>query len=170
MLQNLAPAFRFRERKGPIPLIPDSPAGNHPKVSGGGHWKRLGTDHIDLYFQHRIDPAVEPEEVSSVMAELIREGKITHWGISEANEEYLRRANAVCPVTAIQNRYSYDGGAIMRIYFRVLEELHIGFVAFSPMANGFLTGKYGKGQQFDLKTDYRAAMPQFADKGVEQKH
>ena len=110
---------------------------------------------------------VEPEEVASVMAELIQEGKVTHWGISEANEEYLRRANAVCPVTAIQNRYSMMARHYENL-FPVLEELHIGFVAFSPMANGFLTGKYRKGQQFDLKTDYRAAMPQFADEGVDQ--
>ena len=71
-----------------------------------GSLKRLKTDHIDLYYQHRIDPKVTPEEVAAVMAELIKEGKITHWGISEANEAYLRRANAVCCVTAIQNRYS----------------------------------------------------------------
>lgn len=158
--------FDFESGKVPIPLIPDSRPETIRK-SVVGSLKRLGTDHIDLYFQHRIDPAVEPEEVSSVMAELIREGKITHWGISEANEEYLRRANAVCPVTAIQNRYSMMARHYENL-FPVLEELHIGFVAFSPMANGFLTGKYGKGQQFDLKTDYRAAMPQFADKGVEQ--
>lgn len=101
------------------------------------------------------------------MADLIKEGKITHWGISEANEDYLRRAHAVCPVTAVQNRYSmmarhHEG------LFSALEELGIGLVAFSPMANGFLTGRYGKGQHFEPKTDYRAAMPQFTDEAVEQ--
>ena len=129
--------------------------------------KRLGTDHIDLYFQHRIDPAVEPEEVAGVMAGLIREGKITHWGISEANEDYLRRANAVCPVTAVENRYSMMARQYESL-FPVLEELGVGLVAFSPMANGFLTGRYGKGQHFDPRTDYRAAMPQFTDAAVEQ--
>lgn len=158
--------FDFESGKVPIPLIPDSRPETIRK-SVEGSLKRLGTDHIDLYFQHRIDPAVEPEEVASVMAELIQEGKVTHWGISEANEEYLRRANAICPVTAIQNRYSMMARHYENL-FPVLEELHIGFVAFSPMANGFLTGKYGKRQQFDLKTDYRAAMPQFADEGVDQ--
>ena len=77
------------------------------------------------------------------MADLIQEGKITHWGISEANEDYLRRAHAVCPVTAVQNRYSM----MARHYeplFPILEELDVGLVAFSPMANGFLTGQYGK--------------------------
>ncbi len=158
--------FDFDSGKVPIPLIPDS----HPETirrSVEGSLRRLGMDHIDIYFQHRIDPAVEPEEVAGVMADLIKEGKITHWGISEANEEYLRRAHAVCPVTAVENRYSmmarqYEG------LFPVLEELGVGLVAFSPMANGFLTGQYGKGQKFDPATDYRAAMPQFTDEAVDQ--
>lgn len=108
-----------------------------------GSLKKLDTDHIDLYYQHRIDPNVSPEEVAETMAELMKEGKITHWGISQTDEEYLRRANAVCPVTAIQNRYSM----ITREYeymFPVLEELNIGMVAFSPLANGFLSGAYSK--------------------------
>lgn len=87
------------------PLTPDS----RPEVirkSVEASQKRLGTDHIDLYYQHRGDPAVPIEEVAGVMGELIREGKITHWGLSEADEETIRRAHAVCPVTAIQNRYS----------------------------------------------------------------
>ena len=91
--------FDFESGKTPLPLIPDS----RPETirrSVEGSLKRLGTDHIDLYFQHRIDPHVEPEAVASVMADLIREGKITHWGISQATEDYLRRAHAVCPVTA----------------------------------------------------------------------
>ena len=158
--------FDFDSGKVPIPLVPDS----RPETirrSVEGSLRRLGMDHIDLYFQHRIDPAVEPEEVAGVMADFIREGKITHWGISEANEEYLRRAHAVCPVTAVENRYSmmarqYEG------LFPVLEELGVGLVAFSPMANGFLTGQYGKGQHFDPATDYRAAMPQFTDEAVDQ--
>ena len=158
--------FDFASGKVPVPLIPDS----RPETirhSVEGSLKRLGTDHIDLYFQHRIDPAVEPAEVAGVMAGLIREGKITHWGISEANEDYLRRANAVCPVTAVENRYSMMARQYESL-FPVLEELGVGLVAFSPMANGFLTGRYGKGQHFDPRTDYRAAMPQFTDAAVEQ--
>ncbi|MDE6426113.1 MAG: aldo/keto reductase [Ruminococcus sp.] len=122
--------------------------------------KRLGTDHIDLYYQHRIDPDVAPETVADVMSELIKEGKITHWGISETNEEYLRRANAVCPVTAIQNRYSM----MYREYdelFPVLEELNIGYVAFSPLANGILSDRYKKTDIFNEKGDYCSFMPQF---------
>lgn len=87
------------------PLVPDS----RPEViraSVDASLKRLGTDHIDLYYQHRLDPKVPIGEVAGVMADLIREGKITHWGLSEATEETIRRAHAVCPVTAIQNRYS----------------------------------------------------------------
>ena len=160
--------LRFDQESGkvPLPLVADSRPETIRK-SVEGSLKRLGTDHIDLYFQHRIDPNVEPETVAEVMADLIREGKITHWGISEANEDYLRRAHAVCPVTAVQNRYSM----MARHYeplFPILEELDVGLVAFSPMANGFLTGQYDKGQRFDAATDYRAAMPQFTDKAVDQ--
>ena len=158
--------FDFESGKVPLPLIPDS----RPETirrSVEGSLKRLGTDHIDLYFQHRIDPQVEPEAVADVMAELIREGKITHWGISEANEDYLRRAHAVCPVTAVENRYSMMARQYESL-FPALEELGVGLVAFSPMANGFLTARYGKGQHFDAQYDYRASMPQFTDEAVEQ--
>lgn len=158
--------FDFESGKVPIPLIPDSKP-ETIRQSVEGSLKRLNTDHIDLYFQHRIDPEVEPEEVAGVMADLIREGKITHWGISEANEDYLCRANTVCPVTAVQNRYSMMARHYESL-FPVLEKLGVGLVAFSPMANGFLTGQYGKGEHFDPKTDYRAAMPQFTDEAVEQ--
>ena len=147
-------------------LIPDS----RPEVirkSVEGSLNRLQTDHIDLYFQHRIDPVVEPETVAGIMAEFIKEGKILHWGISEANEEYLRRAHAVCPVTAVEKRYSMMARHYEAL-FPVLEELKVGLIAFSPMANGFLTGAYGKGVQFDKKLDYRSNMPQFTDVAVEQ--
>lgn len=125
-----------------------------------GSLRRLQTDHIDLYYQHRTDPEVEPETVASVMADLIKEGKILHWGISEASEEYLRRAHRVCPVTAVQNRYSmmarWNGSL-----FPVLEELGVGFVAFSPLANGLLSLYYTANDCFDAADDYRASMPQF---------
>ena len=148
------------------PLIPDSRPETIRK-SADASLKRLGTDHIDLYYQHRADPDVPIEEVAGVMSELIKAGKITHWGLSEADEEQLRRAHKVCPVTAIQNRYSMMARWHEKL-FPVLEELNIGFVAFSPLANGFLSGRYGKGTQFDGVLDYRSAMPQFTDKGVEQ--
>ena len=159
-------SFDTESGKIPYPLIPDS----RPETirrSVEGSLRRLKTDRIDLYFQHRIDPNVEPEEVAGAMSDLIREGKITHWGISETNEEYLRRAHAVCPVTAVQNRYSMMARGCESV-FPALEELGIGLVAFSPMANGFLTGKYGKGTKFDPKYDYRALMPQFTDEAAER--
>ena len=148
------------------PLIPDSRPGTI-RSSVEGSLRRLGTDHIDLYFQHRMDPKVEPETVAQVMADLIREGKITHWGISEASEDYLRRAHAVCPVTAVQNRYSMMARQHEAL-FPALEELHIGFVAFSPMANGLLTGAYGKNDTFDPRLDYHSAMPQFTPEAADQ--
>ena len=160
--------IRFDESSTAVnkPLIPDARP-ETIRASVEGSLKRLRTDHIDLYFQHRIDPRVEPETVAGVMADLIREGKILHWGISEANEGYLRRAHAVCPVTAVQNRYSM----MARWYealFPVLEELNIGFVAFSPMANGLLTGAYGRDTRFDPKLDYRSTMPQFTSGAAEK--
>lgn len=129
--------------------------------------KRLGIDHIDLYYQHRQDPDVPVEEVAGVMSELIKEGKITHWGLSEVTEETIRRAHAVCPVTAVQNRYSMMARQY-EVLFPVLEELNIGFVPFSPMANGFLTGRYDKFSKFDVNTDYRSMMPQFKEESYEQ--
>lgn len=160
--------IRFDETSAAVnkPLIPDSRP-ETIRASVEGSLRRLGTDHIDLYFQHRMDPNVEPEAVAQVMADLIREGKITHWGISEATEDYLRRAHAVCPVTAVQNRYSMMARQHEAL-FPVLEELNVGFVAFSPMANGLLTARYGKDDKFDSKLDYRSAMPQFTPEAADQ--
>lgn len=101
------------------------------------------------------------------MADLIREGKILHWGISEATEEYLRRAHKICPVTAVQNRYSMMARQHEEL-FPVLEELGIGFVAFSPLANGLLTDCFTADTTFDPATDYRASMPQFRPESFEQ--
>lgn len=160
--------IRFDETSAAVnkPLIPDSRP-ETIRASVEGSLRRLGTDHIDLYFQHRMDPGVEPEAVAQVMADLIREGKITHWGISEATEDYLRRAHKVCPVTAVQNRYSMMARQHEAL-FPVLEELNVGFVAFSPMANGLLTARYGKDDKFDPKLDYRSAMPQFTPEAAEE--
>ena len=148
------------------PLIPDSRR-SVIRASVEASLTRLGTDHIDLYYQHRTDPNVPIEEVAGVMADLIKEGKITHWGLSEATEETIRRAHAVCPVTAIQNRYSMMARWHESL-FPVLEELNIGFVAFSPMANGLLTGAYNKDSRFDPKLDYRSNMPQFTSEAMDQ--
>lgn len=158
--------FDWNSKAVNLPVVTDS----RPEViraSVEGSLKRLQTDHIDLYYQHRLDPQIPIEEVAGVMSELIQEGKITHWGLSEATEETIRRAHAVCPVTAIQNRYSM----MARWYealFPVLEELGIGYVAFSPMANGFLSGKYGKDTMFGGHEDYRSVMPQYQPENIER--
>lgn len=160
--------IRFDERSVSVnkPLIPDSrPEIIHKSIDSS--LKRLQTDHIDLYYQHRVDPKIPIEEVAGVMSELIKEGKITHWGLSEADEETIRRAHKVCPVTAIQNRYSMMARWNEKL-FPVLEELNIGFVAFSPLANGFLSAKYNGSSSFDKKLDYRSAMPQFAPESVKK--
>jgi aryl-alcohol dehydrogenase-like predicted oxidoreductase len=129
--------------------------------------KKLQTDHIDLYYQHRIDPKVEPEVVAEVMKELIEEGKIKAWGISEVNEDYLRRAHAVCPVTAIENRYSMMARWHENL-FPVCKELGISYVAFSPMANGALTGAYRKNEFSKDGSDFRANMPQYTPEGIKK--
>lgn len=154
-----------------------STAVNKPLISDGrpetirksidGSLQRLQTDHLDLYYIHRIDRNVPIEETAGAMKELIEAGKITHWGISEADEETLRRAHKVCPVTAVQNRYSM----MYRDYealFPVLEELQIGFVAFSPLANGLLSAQYNKDSKFEKGTDYRSAMPQFTPEAFDK--
>lgn len=153
---------------GPHALLPDS----SPEVirrSVDESLRRLKTDHIDLYYQHRIDPSVEPETVADTMAALIREGKVLHWGISETTEDYLRRAHKVCPVAAVQNRYSMMA-RWHEALFPVLEELGVGFVAFSPLANGLLSGYYTAADVFDANTDYRAAMPQYRSESFEKNH
>ena len=157
-------ATKFGVQHSPNGLLTDSSPANIRRAIDES-LRHLQTDHVDLYYQHRIDPKQEPETVAQVMAELIKEGKILHWGISETTEEYLRRAHAVCPVTCIQNRYSM----MARWYeslFPVLEELHIGYVAFSPLANGFLADSFKKGETFS-KGDYRNFMPQYTDEGYD---
>ena len=147
-------------------LVPDARP-DSIRRSLEGSLERLQTDRIDLYYQHRQDPNVPVDVVAETMCELIEEGLITHWGLSEVDEDTIRRAHAVCPVTAIQNRYSM----MARWYeplFPALEELHIGFVAFSPLANGFLTGAYSSDSKFEEGTDYRSVMPQFSAQGFEK--
>ncbi|WP_298112558.1 aldo/keto reductase [uncultured Bacteroides sp.] len=153
--------LRFDRESGqvPYPLITDS----RPEVirrSVEGSLRRLQTNYIDLYYQHRPDPRIPIEEVAGTMQDLIKEGKVLYWGLSEASEEDIRRANAVCPLTAVQDRYSMMA-RWHEALFPVLEELGIGLVAFSPLANGLLSDRYNAASHFDAETDYRAGMPQF---------
>ncbi len=127
-----------------------------------GSLKRLRTDHIDLYYQHRVDPKVPIEEVAETMQELCREGKILHWGLSEAGAETIRRAHAVFPVTALQSEYSLWYRDLEREIIPLLEELGIGLVPFSPLGKGFLSGTVGKDMTF-ARNDIRNTIPRFND-------
>ncbi len=153
--------LRFDMKSGqvPYPLITDSrPEAIRRSVEGS--LRRLQTNYIDLYYQHRPDPQIPIEDVAGTVQDLINEGKVLYWGLSEASEEDIRRANAVCPLTAVQNRYSMMA-RWHEALFPVLEELGIGLVAFSPLANGLLSDRYDATLHFDSGTDYRAGMPQF---------
>ena len=133
---------------------------DHIRLVAEASLKRLKTDVIDLFYQHRVDPAVPIEDVAGVLKALIAEGKIRHYGLSEAGADTIRRAHAVHPVTAVQSEYSlFYRGAETEI-LPVLEELGIGFVPFSPLGAGFLTGKIDETTQFD-KTDFRNLVPRF---------
>jgi aryl-alcohol dehydrogenase-like predicted oxidoreductase len=122
--------------------------------------KRLKTDVIDLFYQHRVDPDVPIEEVAGAVKELIRQGKVRHFGLSEAGVQTIRRAHAVLPVAALQSEYSLWWREPEAEVFPTLEELGIGFVPFSPLGRGFLTGKISEDTKFD-KNDFRNIVPRF---------
>jgi aryl-alcohol dehydrogenase-like predicted oxidoreductase len=123
--------------------------------------KRLRTDRIDLFYQHRVDPKVPIEDVAGTVRDLIREGKVRHFGLSEAGVDSIRRAHAVQPVTALQSEYSLWWREPEETVLPVLEELGIGFVPFSPLGKGFLTGAIDAQTSFDA-TDFRNTVPRFA--------
>jgi aryl-alcohol dehydrogenase-like predicted oxidoreductase len=123
--------------------------------------KRLRTDHIDLFYQHRVDPAVPIEDVAGAVKELIAQGKVKHFGMSEAAVQTIRRAHAVQPVTAVQSEYSLFWRGPEAELLRALEELSIGFVPFSSLGAGFLTGKIDENTKFD-PTDFRNFVPRFS--------
>jgi aryl-alcohol dehydrogenase-like predicted oxidoreductase len=127
-----------------------------------GSLKRLRTDHIDLCYQHRVDPDVPMEDVAGTVKDLVAEGKVLHFGLSEAGAGSIRRANAVHPVTALQSEYSLWTREPEAEILPTLEELGIGFVPFSPLGKGFLTGKIDASTQF-ADNDFRGKIPRFAD-------
>jgi aryl-alcohol dehydrogenase-like predicted oxidoreductase len=131
-----------------------------------GSLKRLKIDTIDLYYQHRVDPNIPIEEVAGVVQDLIKEGKVKHWGLSEAGVETIRRAHAVQPLTAIQSEYSMMWRSPEEQLLPTLEELGIGFVPFSPLGKGFLTGKIDKNVTFD-SSDFRSIVPRFKPENIE---
>jgi len=132
----------------------------HIKRAVEGSLKRLRVDAIDLYYQHRVDPTVPIEDVAGAVKDLIREGKVRHLGLSEAGVRTIRRAHAVQPVTALQSEYSLWWREPETSVFPTLEELGIGFVPFSPLGKGFLTGKIDPTTSFD-STDFRSTVPRF---------
>jgi aryl-alcohol dehydrogenase-like predicted oxidoreductase len=142
--------------------------GGHPLNSKPAHirqvveasLKRLNTDHIDLFYQHRVDPDVPIEDVAGTVKELIAEGKVKYFGLSEASVQTIRRAHAVQPVTALQNEYSLWWRKPEAELIPTLEELGIGLVPFSPLGRGFLTGKMDANTEFG-KGDFRNALPRF---------
>ena len=128
--------------------------------------KRLRTDRIDLFYQHRVDPEVPIEDVAGAVKELIAQGKVKHFGLSEAGVETIRRAHSVQPVTAVQSEYSLLWREPDAVLLPVLEELGIGFVPFSPLGAGFLTGKIDENTKFDA-TDFRNNVPRFSPQARE---
>jgi aryl-alcohol dehydrogenase-like predicted oxidoreductase len=131
-----------------------------------GSLRRLNTDFIDLYYQHRVDTAVPIEDVAGAIKDLIRAGKIKHWGLSEAGVKTIRRAHAVQPLTAIQSEYSLWWRRPEEELIPTLEELGIGFVTFSPLGKGFLTGSFNKDSKFG-KSDFRNIVPRFTPEALE---
>ena len=129
--------------------------------------RRLQTDHIDLYYLHRYEPGSAIEEVAQVMGQLIREGKILHWGLSTVTEDIIRRAHAVCPVTAVQNIFSMLDRDTEKL-LPALEELHIGLVTHCPLAKGFLTAAYDKNSVFP-EGDWRGRMELFTEEGIQKR-
>ncbi len=132
----------------------------HIKESAEGSLKRLKINTIDLYYQHRVDPEVPIEDVAGAVKDLIREGKVRYFGLSEAGVQTIRRAHAVQPVAALQNEYSLWWRRSEQELMRVLEELGIGLVSYSPLGRGFLTGKMDASTTFD-SSDFRSTLPRF---------
>ena len=135
----------------------------HIKQVAEASLNRLKTDHIDLFYQHRVDPNVPIEDVAGAVKDLIDEGKVRHFGLSESGVEVLRRAHAVQPVTALQSEYSLWWREPETEILPTLEELGIGFVPFSPLGKGFLTGKIDENTEFD-SNDFRNTVPRFSPK------
>ena len=159
---DVRPGFDPRGMKG-LPGLNSRP--EHIKEAVEGSLKRLKVDVIDLLYQHRVDPSVPIEDVAGAVKDLIREGKVKHFGLSEAGVQTIRRAHAVQPVTALQSEYSLWTRTPEKEVIPALEELGIGFVPFSPLGKGFLTGKIDENAKFD-SSDFRSTLPRFAPEAL----
>ena len=154
----IATKFGFKFEGGKQAGVDSRPA--HIKDVAEASLKRLRVDTIDLFYQHRVDPDVPIEDVAGAVKELIQQGKVKHFGLSEAGVQTIRRAHAVQPVTALQNEYSLWWRKPEAEVLPTLEELGIGLVPYSPLGRGFLTGKIDEKTTFD-KTDFRSTLPRF---------
>ena len=159
-------ATKFNRRMdGAVPgdmssVGPQDGSADHVRSSIEGSLRRLGTDYVDLYYQHRVDPNVPIEETVGAMAELVRAGKIRHIGLSEAAADTIRRANAVHPITAVQTEYSLWSRDPEHEVLPTCRELGIGFVPYSPLGRGFLAGRFTSPEELD-ETDFRRTGPRF---------
>jgi aryl-alcohol dehydrogenase-like predicted oxidoreductase len=156
----IATKFGFRFENGKQAGLDSRP--DHIREVADASLKRLRTDRIDLFYQHRVDPEVPIEDVAGAVKDLIREGKVKHFGLSEAGVQTIRRAHAVQPVAALQSEYSLWWREPEKEVLPMLEELGIGFVPFSPLGKGFLTGTIDEKTTFD-PTDFRNVVPRFTE-------
>lgn len=156
-----APAPGDRERWSTLNSRPE-----HIKEAAEGSLKRLRVDAIDLYYQHRVDPNVPIEDVAGAVKELIQQGKVKHFGLSEAGAQTIRRAHAVQPVTAVQSEYSLWFRRPEQEILPTLEELGIGFVPYGPLGKGFLTGKISSDTKFE-SADFRSTLPRFRPENMD---
>ena len=156
-----APAPGDRERWSALNSRPE-----HIKAAVEGSLKRLRVDFIDLYYQHRVDPNVPIEDVAGAVKDLVQQGKVKHFGLSEASAQTIRRAHAVQPVTALQSEYSLWFRRPEQEILPTLEELGIGFVPYSPLGKGFLTGKITPDTKFD-SADFRSTIPRFRPENID---
>src|SRR4051812_4344152 len=160
----LATKFGLVSHFGGGPRVLDSSAANI-RAAVEGSLKRLGTDHIDLYYQHRVDPNTPIEDTVGALAELVADGKVRYIGLSEAGAETIRRAHAVHPITALQSEYSLWTRDPEAEILPLVRELGIGFVAYSPLGRGFLTGRIRSMSDLD-ETDVRRHNPRFAGEAL----
>ncbi|MCL6429059.1 Aldo-keto reductase IolS [Spiroplasma sp. JKS002669] len=154
----IATKFGFKYEGDKVVGLDSSEANIRRAIEGS--LKRLQTNYIDLFYQHRVDPNVPIETVAKVIKQLMAEGKVRHWGLSEASAKTIRKAHSICPVTALQSEYSMFWREPEQEIIPTLEELRIGFVPFSPLGKGFLTGTVKPGQLFG-EGDYRNTIPRF---------
>ena len=157
--------FKHDPQKGPIPMVGMDSRPEQIKRVAEASLKRLGVEAIDLFYQHRMDPAVPIEDVAGAVKDLIQAGKVKHFGLSEADAGTIRRAHAVQPVTALQSEYSIWWRVVEEAVLPTCEELGIGFVPYSPLGRGYLTGKVDENTTFD-SSDIRSRNPRFTPDAI----